>query len=378
MNARDWVIVCLGFIWSVSCVTGCDAGPEAALQGQNNVRLTFFGVAVDQDGRPMPGVRFDIVIDAIPKDWSFQRRGRPHDQKTVRVTSGRDGHFALEAEAHILFITPHPPAGYAHLFSRWSDDGNLGFMITSWGEQQYKSDPERPAIFVFVRDGVKEISALPSRGGYQTHGSQWVANRPAWPNRPSLPDVVYRPPATQPWWEAGVPAEELRKPLNIQMTFYGLAVDQDGRPMPGVEFTYELQAYPRDWSFATRLQENTRTRLKAVSGPDGRFELEVDGCFLEVRGVKVPAGYRHFFEHAAEKSDSPKGGWPGATQYRLMLRDQQQYKSDPDRPAVFVFVKDGVTKVSALPSRGGYQASGDQWIPNEPAWPKRPSLRDVE
>ena len=75
---------------------------------------------------------------------------------------------------------------------------NLGYQITAWGDTWYQSDPGNPATYVFVRDGVREVSALPSRGGSRFVGQQWIANRPGWPPKPSLLDVVYHPPASQP------------------------------------------------------------------------------------------------------------------------------------------------------------------------------------
>src|SRR5215207_9662631 len=62
-----------------------------------------------------------------------------------------------------------------------------------------KPDVDHPAVFVFVKDGVTEVSALPCKGGWDSGGAtQFPAtpNQPAWPRDPSLKDVVYKPPAT--------------------------------------------------------------------------------------------------------------------------------------------------------------------------------------
>lgn len=72
-------------------------------------------------------------------------------------------------------------------------------MLIAWGHQLFRSDPENPAVYVFVKDGVREVAVLPCRGGSQNKRSGgWVANKPEWPTRPSLKDVVYKAPTTQP------------------------------------------------------------------------------------------------------------------------------------------------------------------------------------
>jgi len=160
--------------------------------------LTFYGLAVDEKGIPLQGVKFEFVVDSIPKDWSFDTRGQPHTRKTHTVISGDDGRIQFDAYAHIIFMNEAVLEGYRHLAARFGEESNLGIGVTSWSDLLYKSDPTNPAIYVFVKDGVKEVSALPSRGGFYAYGKQWRPNKPAWPKKPSLPDVVYKPPTTQP------------------------------------------------------------------------------------------------------------------------------------------------------------------------------------
>lgn len=170
--------------------------------------------------------------------------------------------------------------------------------------------------------------------------------------------------------------EMLQGQTNLKLTYLGLVVDESGRPLPGVEFQYRLEAYPRDWTFATRGRDNESGVHRGKTDMDGRFQIELDGCFLRLQEVSGPMGYRHLYER--DTGDyGPHDAPPYTMSVRLISWGQQLYKSDPDRPAVFVFVRDGVKEVSALPSRGGYEAEGPNWIPNEPRWPRKPSLKDV-
>jgi len=183
-----------------SAYFGCDRDPSTRLlKGQANAAMTFYGMSVDQNGNPLPGVTFEFIIDSIPKDWTFETRGKPNDRITHKAVSGRDGRFKLEVTAHRLFINEAKLPGYRHLTAEFSDDGNTGYMITASGDLWHRFDPNNPAIYVFVMDGTTEVSALPSRGGFDSGGgTQWVANQPSWPKKPSLRDVVYKPPTTQP------------------------------------------------------------------------------------------------------------------------------------------------------------------------------------
>lgn len=171
---------------------GCKDDPASALKGQDNTQVTFYGLAVDQDGTPLQGVSFEVVVDAIPRDWTFETRGRPHDRTRRMLVTDENGRFSIDATAHLIFIEKAHLPGYRHLFAKWSDDTNTGYQVTAWGEQLYKSDPDRPAVYVFVKDGVREVSALPSRGGYYAYGKEWRPNEPAWPEKPSLNDVVQK------------------------------------------------------------------------------------------------------------------------------------------------------------------------------------------
>src|SRR5215207_1113978 len=80
----------------------CDRGPQSALKGQNNASLTFYGRTVDQDGAPLDGVEFEFDVEAIPKGWTFDTRGKPHDHLTMSARSGPDGQLSIKLTGHVL------------------------------------------------------------------------------------------------------------------------------------------------------------------------------------------------------------------------------------------------------------------------------------
>lgn len=175
----------------------CEQSAPSGLNGQGNASMTFYGIAVDQHGEPLRGARFEFIVEAIPKDWTFETRGKPHVRATISAVSDTDGRFRFDIVAHSLFLQSASLDGFRHLSAELGEESNLGIGITSWSDLLYRSDPVNPTVYVFVKDGVKEVSVLPSRGGSRAFGKQWIANKPVWPKRPSLHDVVYQPPATQ-------------------------------------------------------------------------------------------------------------------------------------------------------------------------------------
>jgi hypothetical protein len=190
----------IAFILLWLCL-GCDSKPSAQLQGQTNVTLRFYGLAVDQDGVPLKGARVQYQVDAYPKDWTFETRGRPYDTTVVAGVSDTQGRFAFDVTGCILRLKSADRQGYRHFFEMDQADGQpsgLAYRLIAWSDQQYRSDQNHPAVFVFVKDGISQVSALPSRGGFQASGKQWIPNVPAWPKKPSLKDVVYKPSSTQP------------------------------------------------------------------------------------------------------------------------------------------------------------------------------------
>jgi len=95
------------------CASGCDNRPSSALKGQVNTTVAFHGLTVDQDGRPLPGVRVEYEIQAYPKDWTFETRDRPYDMSKAGALSDAAGRFTLTVTGSVIRRTVlQGPPGY--------------------------------------------------------------------------------------------------------------------------------------------------------------------------------------------------------------------------------------------------------------------------
>lgn len=188
------IVIALALV-ALLCVA-CDR--SSLLKGQANSTVVFYGLAVDQDGKPLADAEFVVDVEAIPTGWTFETRGKPHDHSTVSFKSGPDGTFAPKLTGHILRFQKCTRPGYRHLYDLY-DRANMAYFLNAWGDLWYKTDPEHPAVYVFVKDGAHEVSALPCAGGYDSgNGRNWRLNQPGWPREPSLKDVVRKAPTTVP------------------------------------------------------------------------------------------------------------------------------------------------------------------------------------
>lgn len=182
----------------LAMLSACERSSQ--LKGQSNTTITFYGLAVDQSGKPLAGVQIRYQVEAYPKDWTFESRGRPYDVSTVVATSDSQGRLSFTVTGCHLRLTEGTRAGYRHF---WEQDtsgdqpSTYGYQLIAWSDPWFRSDPEHPAVFVFVKEGVHEVSALLCKGGWESGGGkQWRLNKPGWPKKPSLPDVKYVGPAT--------------------------------------------------------------------------------------------------------------------------------------------------------------------------------------
>ncbi|HEX8520725.1 MAG TPA: hypothetical protein VF669_00630 [Tepidisphaeraceae bacterium] len=182
-------LICALFL----ALPGCD-NRTSAVKGQVNATLTFYGKVVDQDARPLPDAIFEFALEAYPKDWTFETRGKPNDKVAVRARSDANGLFDFTVTGCTLRRVRAERAGYRHLFDSEGSNRaveNTWYRLIAWGDLLYQSDPDNPAVFVFVEEGVREVSALPCRGGSDSpQGKYWTTNKPSWPLEPSLKDVL--------------------------------------------------------------------------------------------------------------------------------------------------------------------------------------------
>jgi hypothetical protein len=43
-----------------------------------------------------------MEVEAIPVDWTFNTRGKPHEFSTARARSERDGRFRIEIRGRVM------------------------------------------------------------------------------------------------------------------------------------------------------------------------------------------------------------------------------------------------------------------------------------
>src|SRR5438128_2050181 len=72
----------------------------------------------------------------------------------------------------------------------------------------------------------------------------------------------------------------LKGEQNTTVTFYGLTVDQDGSPLSGVLVAYQVEAFPPDWTPATRDKTHLKSVVAAISDENGRFTMNVTGRLM--------------------------------------------------------------------------------------------------
>ena len=343
------------------------------LAGQTNLRMTFYGRAVDEKGRGLAGVEFKFLIEAYPADWSFQTRGRPDERSQVSVVSDANGDFHFDINGKMLRLTAASKAGYRELYeldvgTRRENGGNSvftrAFSLISTGNPLYRSDPDRPAIFVFISNGAQTTTALPSQGGFRSEGRHWIANRAGWPDKPSLDDVD---------WADGPPRRNVSVPLVFKV------VDTDGRPMPGVSIIMDIERYRtlremRADHYDTKVR--TKTDRKVITTrEDGYahatangFRLKaVDGAFIKgMRGNAAPSPIRSVWHNFYTRDFVNRQG-------------DLIFRCDDQNPILVVMMRGDEQGSNTMPSRGGYERRGkeDPWQRVEPAWPDdvRPSIK---
>jgi hypothetical protein len=198
-------------ILAIVVAAGCEEPRVSSLQGQINTSFVFYGKAVDENGAGLAGATFECRIDTWPNEDIFKpENGVELIRKNVSAISGSDGRFSIEGQGiSLAYRQIVPPPGYDMVFP---DELALdckaleGVKLMSWGQREYRPDRDNPAVYVFVKKGVKQVRVAPSLGGYSwgpPPGSKntlgWVKNLPQWPKTPYPRGLVFKPgPSTAP------------------------------------------------------------------------------------------------------------------------------------------------------------------------------------
>lgn len=202
MRTRIQIFLALMLLLPLIAFATCRQNSPRQLRGQTNATMTFYASAIDQDGHPLEGVQFDFRVEAYPANWTLETRDQDHDTSKITATTNKAGRVAVTITGCELILTNAEISNYRELYEIDTMGGtpnNRFYRLIASGNLWYKSQPENPAIYVFVKEGTDTVAKLPCRGGSESGGTgRWRINKPAWPNRPSLKDVVYKPPTTQP------------------------------------------------------------------------------------------------------------------------------------------------------------------------------------
>lgn len=200
MMSRLYLLTAIA--WVLGSPVACDRSSPSDLKGQTNTTMTFHGKVIDQDGSPLQGARFEFRVEAYPKDWTFNTRDRDNNVSSASAISDANGLFQFTVTGCRLIRSKAERDGYRHFYEMDSSTRSARtshYTLIAWSDLWFRADASNPAVFVFVKEGVREVSALPNRGGAESGGGKnWKANYPAWPKKPSLTDVVRRQPSTNP------------------------------------------------------------------------------------------------------------------------------------------------------------------------------------
>jgi hypothetical protein len=199
----------LGFgtlILSVALLRALRADPasELSLATRAGGDIDYYALAVDQDGTPLPGVTFECVI-FVPQGSSFDREPLSDLQIKKKVSTDASGRMEVHGHGEGFRVESANVAGHRWLYDKsggvgehWDAGDNRGYQYWSWGKKVEVGDPDNPAIHVFVKDGVKIVSAKVSRGGsyvnndlnnpYRIVHTPW---KPGFPRRPSLEGLEF-------------------------------------------------------------------------------------------------------------------------------------------------------------------------------------------
>ncbi|HEX8520721.1 MAG TPA: hypothetical protein VF669_00610 [Tepidisphaeraceae bacterium] len=175
----------------------CNDSPRSSLKGQSDAQIMFYGKTVDQSGEPLEGVHVVLTVLSVGKEYGPGDNPPQNVRTSLEATSDANGRFHVKIQGLMMFIDRVEKLGYRHFYDmnrgRSNAIDNTAYTLISWGDACYKSDPDHPAVYVLVKDGVTHATTLPCAGGSESaNGVVWRKNEPGWPTKPSLKDVTPR------------------------------------------------------------------------------------------------------------------------------------------------------------------------------------------
>jgi len=157
------------------------------------------------------------------------------------------------------------------------------------------------------------------------------------------------------------------------LDFCGVVVNQDGHPLAGAVFSFEIEIVPPGLKLGEPFNYEVFT---ATSVENGRISFRTRGKLLWIKQSTLPG-----YDRLVDSSPASTSNF-----YSFHQDGEDLMRFDWENQAVFVFVKDGETDVHVLPSAGGYLAFGfhevnfkrvRRWDRVKPAWPNEPSIPGV-
>ncbi len=188
----------------LTVLSGCDADPADELHGYYDIEMEFWATTLDEQGNALPGVTISGYLEQYGK---APRLGTDFLRPSFKWTSDDRGRLYVKVVGKGFRIRSVTKQGYTEF------NDNLGifppnhfFPYITGNNVEFEPAKENPAVFVLVREGALQVTAMPSKGGYQISGGLRQKNEPYWPKYAKASDIPpyarFGPPtawpATQP------------------------------------------------------------------------------------------------------------------------------------------------------------------------------------
>ena len=155
------------------------------------MQIEFHGLVVLGSGDPVPGARVKVFFREYVDEGGDNFFGIGYEAELVTDEEGR---FSLSEPGVLLIVRDVAAEDGLWLYDLMDNEQgrrnsrNTGYGYSNRGRTgAYQADPDRPAVFVLVREG-EEVRVWPSRGGREAYADgEVLVNRPIRPRSPSVP-----------------------------------------------------------------------------------------------------------------------------------------------------------------------------------------------